>query len=113
MQNMETQYTRCKSFDTFAPIGPYLVTADEIDPTQIRLQCRLNGQVMQDALVSQMAFPIPELIAELSFGMTLNPGDLIITGTPAGVGALKPGDKVAGGVDGIADFHFEIGKVQG
>src|SRR6202043_442704 len=72
------QWLKGKSIDATMPIGPYLVTADEIDPTQIRLQCRLNGEVMQDALVSQMAFAIPELIAEVSFGMTLNAGDLVI-----------------------------------
>jgi 2,4-diketo-3-deoxy-L-fuconate hydrolase len=109
------QWLKGKSIDATMPIGPYLVTADEVDPTQIRLQCRLNGQVMQDALVSQMAFPIPELIAELSFGMTLNPGDLIITGTPAGVGNardpqifLKPGDELIVSGTGLGELHNRI-----
>ncbi len=95
------QWLKGKSIDGTMPIGPFLVTADEIDPVVIRLQCRLNGALMQDATVAQMAFPIPTLIAELSFGMTLRAGDLIITGTPAGVGNartpqvfLKPGDEV-------------------
>jgi 2,4-diketo-3-deoxy-L-fuconate hydrolase len=109
------QWLKGKSIDATMPIGPYLVTADEIDPTQIRLQCRLNGQVMQDALVSQMAFAIPELIAELSFGMTLNPGDLIITGTPAGVGNardpqifLKPGDELIVSGTGLGELRNRI-----
>jgi 2-keto-4-pentenoate hydratase/2-oxohepta-3-ene-1,7-dioic acid hydratase in catechol pathway len=109
------QWLKGKSIDATMPIGPYLVTADEIDPTQIRLQCRLNGEVMQDALVSQMAFAIPELIAELSFGMTLNAGDLVITGTPAGVGNardpqvfLKPGDEVVVSGTGLGDLRNKI-----
>lgn len=95
------QWLKGKSVDGTMPLGPFLVTADEIDPGEIRLQCLVNGELMQDASVSQMAFPIPELIAELSFGMTLQAGDLVITGTPAGVGNardpqvfLKAGDEV-------------------
>ncbi|BDB26299.1 hypothetical protein Tamer19_44620 [Cupriavidus sp. TA19] len=95
------QWLKGKSIDGTMPLGPFLVTADEIDPNEVRLQCLVNGELMQDASVSQMAFPIPELIAELSFGMTLQAGDLVITGTPAGVGNardpqvfLRAGDEV-------------------
>jgi 2-keto-4-pentenoate hydratase/2-oxohepta-3-ene-1,7-dioic acid hydratase in catechol pathway len=83
------QWLKGKSIDGTMPIGPYIVTPDKLDVANIRLECVLNGQVMQSALVKQMAFSIPELIAELSFGMTLKPGDVIITGTPAGVGNAR------------------------
>ncbi|QOZ52516.1 fumarylacetoacetate hydrolase family protein [Bradyrhizobium sp. CCBAU 53338] len=95
------QWLKGKSIDDTMPMGPTVVTEDELEVPEIRLECLLNGQVMQSALVKQMAFSIPELIAELSFGMTLMPGDVIITGTPAGVGNarepqifMKAGDHV-------------------
>lgn len=96
------QWMLGKSPDTFAPIGPYLVTREEIpDPHGLRISLTLNGQVMQDGSTSDLIFPIPRLIAHLTQLMTLAPGDLIFTGTPAGVGDartpkvfLKPGDRV-------------------
>jgi 2-keto-4-pentenoate hydratase/2-oxohepta-3-ene-1,7-dioic acid hydratase in catechol pathway len=91
-----------KTIDTFAPLGPFLVTADEISwPVELDIQSRLNGHVMQQANTRTFIFPIEDLIAHLSRFCTLRPGDLIFTGTPAGVGAarvppvfLKPGDVV-------------------
>ena len=96
------QWVRGKSFDTFCPLGPELVTADELaDPQNLRLTCVLNGQVMQDANTSDMIFPVAELISFLSTGTTLLAGTVILTGTPSGVGVfrepqvfLKPGDTV-------------------
>jgi 2-keto-4-pentenoate hydratase/2-oxohepta-3-ene-1,7-dioic acid hydratase in catechol pathway len=96
------QWLLGKSFDTFAPIGPVLVTADEIpDPGDLRIQLRLNGQVMQDSTTAQLIFSVEELVAYVSGVCTLSPGDLIFTGTPSGVGFarkppvfLKPGDTV-------------------
>ena len=95
------QWLKGKSIDGTMPMGPYIVTPDELDVSEILLECILNGATMQSAHVRQMAFPIAELISELSFGMTLRPGDVIITGTPAGVGNartppifLKAGDEV-------------------
>jgi 2-keto-4-pentenoate hydratase/2-oxohepta-3-ene-1,7-dioic acid hydratase in catechol pathway len=81
-----------KTFDTFAPVGPVLVTADEIpDPHQLAIKLRLNGKTMQDSNTSQMIFPVPAVLAYLSTVFTLEPGDLIFTGTPPGVGfARKP-----------------------
>lgn len=81
-----------KTFDTFAPMGPVLVTPDEIpDPHVLRIQCRVNGQTMQDSNTGQMVFNVPQTIAYLSRVMTLEPGDVIFTGTPPGVGmARKP-----------------------
>lgn len=96
------QFCRGKSFDTFCPIGPRLVPAAEIpDPQGLRIICRVNGTVRQQDSTSSMLHPVANLISELSRGMTLIPGTLIMTGTPSGVGMarkppayLKPGDKV-------------------
>ncbi len=114
------QWNRGKSFDTFCPLGPELVTAEELkDPQNLRVTCRLNGRVMQDASTSDMIFPVAELIAHLSIGTTLLPGTVILTGTPSGVGFtrtppvyLMPGDTVEVTVEGIGtlsnpvELHF-------
>ncbi len=110
------QWMRGKSADQTAPLGPHLVTPDEIeDLGAIRIECELNGEVMQSAPIAQMAFDIPTLIAELSFGMTLNAGDLLLTGTPAGVGNartpqvfLKPGDMVVTRATGLGELRNTI-----
>ena len=96
------QWTRGKAIDTFCPLGPYLVTKDEVeDPQDLSIRCTLNGETVQDGTTSKMIFPVSELVAFLSTGMTLEPGDVIITGTPPGVGMardpqlwIKPGDEV-------------------
>lgn len=98
-----------KNFDTFCPIGPCIVTADEVpDPSKLRLRTLLNGQVMQDGTNGDWCFPLPRLLAWLSQAMTLEPGDLVSTGTPAGIGwfrkpqvFLKPGDVVRLEIEGI------------
>jgi 2,4-didehydro-3-deoxy-L-rhamnonate hydrolase len=109
------QWLKGKSIDRTMPIGPWIVTPDELDVPEIRLELRLNGQVMQSALVKQMAFPIAELIAELSFGMTLEPGDVIITGTPSGIGNarepqvfLKPGDEMVVSATGLGEMRNRV-----
>ncbi len=96
------QWTRGKSCDTFAPNGPFLVTADEVpDPGALRITTRVNGEIMQDSNTNQLIFNIPKLVSYFSHSFTLEPGDLIATGTPAGVGFsrkpplyLKDGDVV-------------------
>jgi 2-keto-4-pentenoate hydratase/2-oxohepta-3-ene-1,7-dioic acid hydratase in catechol pathway len=101
------QWMAGKTFDTFAPIGPELVTRDEVpDPHALGIRLRLNGQTMQDSSTSQLIFRVDEVIAYLSKIMTLEPGDLIFTGTPPGVGMarkppvwLKPGDVVEVEID--------------
>jgi 2-keto-4-pentenoate hydratase/2-oxohepta-3-ene-1,7-dioic acid hydratase in catechol pathway len=106
------QWVRGKSFDTFCPLGPVLVTSDEIpDPQSLRLQCILNGEVMQDGNTSDMIFSVAQLIEYLSSGMTLMPGTVILTGTPSGVGYvrqppvfLKPGDVVEVKIEGIGSL---------
>lgn len=107
------QWFKGKSIDRTMPLGPFIVTRDEIgDLGSIRLQCLLNGKVMQDALLTQMAFPVERLIAELSFGMTLHPGDVLLTGTPAGVGFartppvfLAAGDEVTVQATGLGELR--------
>ncbi len=106
------QWTRSKSIDTFAPIGPYIATRDEVpDPQNLSIRCVLNGETMQDGTTSNMIFPVAKLIAFLSTGMTLMPGDLILTGTPAGVGFardpkvfLKAGDEVTIEIEGLGSL---------
>jgi 2-keto-4-pentenoate hydratase/2-oxohepta-3-ene-1,7-dioic acid hydratase in catechol pathway len=103
------QITLGKNFDTFAPLGPCLVTADEIvEPQQLMLRTWVNDELRQAAPASDMIFSIAELLARLSAVMTLEPGDIVSTGTPAGVGAfrqppvfLQPGDSVTVAIDGI------------
>jgi len=102
------QWLKGKSIDATMPLGPWIVTPDELDVPNIRLELHLNGERMQSALVNQMAFTIPELIAELSFGMTLEVGDVLLTGTPSGIGNarepqvfLKPGDEMIVSATGL------------
>jgi 2-keto-4-pentenoate hydratase/2-oxohepta-3-ene-1,7-dioic acid hydratase in catechol pathway len=105
----ERQWIIGKTFDTFAPTGPHLVTADEVpDPHNLRVQLRLNGQTMQDSNTREFIFTVPQLIEYLSQVVTLEPGDLIFTGTPPGVGTartppvyLQPGDQVEVEIDGL------------
>jgi len=103
------QWLLGKSFDSFGPTGPALVTADEIDdPGKLKIQCRLNGQTMQDSSTEHLIFPVDELIAYVSSVATLKPGDLLFTGTPPGVGMarspavyLQPGDEVEVEIENI------------
>jgi 2,4-didehydro-3-deoxy-L-rhamnonate hydrolase len=103
------QWTRSKSLDTFMPLGPFIVTRDEVpDPQSLSIRAILNGEVVQDGTTSKMIFSVAELVAFLSTGMTLVPGDVIITGTPPGVGMardpqlwMKPGDEVSIEIEGL------------
>ena len=103
------QWTRSKSIDTFCPLGPFIATTDEIvDPQDLSIRCILNGEVMQDGTTSKMIFPVAELVSFLSQGMTLVPGDVIVTGTPPGVGSardpqvwLQAGDEVTIEIQGL------------
>jgi 2-keto-4-pentenoate hydratase/2-oxohepta-3-ene-1,7-dioic acid hydratase in catechol pathway len=103
------QWTRSKSLDTFLPLGPYVATRDEVpDPQDLYIRAILNGEVVQDGTTSKMIFSVAELLSFLSTGMTLEPGDIIITGTPPGVGMardpqlwMKPGDEVTIEIEGL------------
>jgi 2,4-didehydro-3-deoxy-L-rhamnonate hydrolase len=109
LQFRSGQWTRGKTVDTFLPTGPWLVTADEIpDPQALGMRCLLNGQVMQASNTSQMIFGVAQLVSFISRTVTLEPGDLIATGTPSGVGYarkppvyLRPGDTVRVEIEGI------------
>jgi 2-keto-4-pentenoate hydratase/2-oxohepta-3-ene-1,7-dioic acid hydratase in catechol pathway len=109
LQDRESQWIRAKSQDTFCPLGPAILTADEVpNPHSLHLKTEVNGQTMQDASTSDMIFKIPYLVSYLSQTFTLVPGDIILTGTPAGVGkGMKPprflqhGDEVSVTIDGI------------
>lgn len=110
------QWTRGKSCDTFAPNGPFLVTADEIlDPGALRITTRLNGNIMQDSNTNQLIFNIPKLVSYFSHSFTLDPGDLIATGTPAGVGFsrkppvyLNDGDVVEVEIEGVGRISNRV-----
>lgn len=92
LQRKDVQYTRGKGFDTFAPVGPRIVTG--LDPNALEIELRVNGEVRQSSPVSDMIFSVAQIIEHVSAVMTLEPGDIIATGTPSGVGALKHGDVV-------------------
>ena len=109
LQHADGEWTRGKSIDTFCPVGPRLVSALEIpDPQNLRIRAILNGEVMQDSTTANMVFGVAELVSFISETITLEPGDLIATGTPAGVGAfrdppvfLQPGDEITVEIDRI------------
>ncbi len=100
LQSMDDQWTRAKGFDTFCPIGS-MKPAAGIDPSALEVICTVNGEVRQRGRASEMAFSIPQLIEHITAIMTLEPGDVIATGTPAGVGTLQPGDKVEVEIPGV------------
>jgi 2,4-didehydro-3-deoxy-L-rhamnonate hydrolase len=109
------QWFRGKGFDTFCPIGPQIVEANGFDPSDLRIQQRLNGDVLQDSRTSDLIFDIPTLVSYVSNAITLELGDLILTGTPEGVGvfrdpkiALKDGDVVEIEVEGIGILRNEV-----
>ena len=108
LQKKDKQWTRAKGFDTFCPVGPWVQT--DADISHAKLTTRLNGDVRQQGSVDQMIFPIARLISFISGVMTLHPGDLISTGTPAGVGPLADGDKVEVEIEGIGTLvnHVKV-----
>lgn len=110
------QWHKGKSFDGTCPMGPWIVTADEIDAENLRVTCRVNGVTKQDSSTRFLYFKLPRLIAELSAGMTLEPGDVLSTGTPQGVGYartppefLKPGDLLETEIEGIGVLRNPVG----
>ena len=99
LQKKDGQWTRAKGFDTFCPVGP--VVTDEIDPENVTLETRVNGELRQRGETRDFIFSIGELLAYITAAMTLEPGDLVLTGTPAGVGPLQAGDVVEVSVAGL------------
>jgi 2-keto-4-pentenoate hydratase/2-oxohepta-3-ene-1,7-dioic acid hydratase in catechol pathway len=109
------QWFRGKGYDGFCPVGPRIVGRDELDPGDVRVVQRLNGEVLQDSRTRHLIFAVPELVAYVSRVLTLEPGDLILTGTPDGVGVfrdpkvpLRPGDAVVVEVEGIGVLRNEV-----
>jgi len=120
VQMRHQQWDLGKSFDTFCPMGPWLVTADELDGQATRVRCWVNGELRQDARTTDLIFDIPTLIETCSRGITLLPGDVIATGTPSGVGMgmkppvfLKTGDTVRIEVDGIGVLENKFKQHEG
>jgi 2-keto-4-pentenoate hydratase/2-oxohepta-3-ene-1,7-dioic acid hydratase in catechol pathway len=115
-QMATSQWLMGKTFDTFAPMGPWIVSADEIaDPHALDISLRINGEILQSSNTRELIFKIPELVAYLSSVMTLEPGDVVSTGTPAGVGYarkppryLQPGDDVVINVAGIGELRNPV-----
>jgi 2-keto-4-pentenoate hydratase/2-oxohepta-3-ene-1,7-dioic acid hydratase in catechol pathway len=102
MQNRETQYTRAKGFDTFAPLGPCIALGANGSPRLV--EARVNGERRQSSSTAQLIFPIDHLVEYISFVMTLEPGDVISTGTPAGIGPIRAGDTVSVSVEGVGEL---------
>ena len=116
VQFKDNQITLGKNFDTFCPLGPCIVTRDELpEPENVRLRSLVNGKVMQDGTTADWVFQLPELLGRLSEVMTLEPGDVVSTGTPAGVGVfrkpqvfLKPGDVARLEIEGIGSLENPV-----
>ncbi|MGK3994725.1 fumarylacetoacetate hydrolase family protein [Sorangium sp. So ce1024] len=110
LQRKDVQFTRGKGFDTFCPVGPWIET--EIDPAALRVRALVNTQVRQDGMTAQMLWGVPALVAYISRVMTLEPGDVIATGTPQGVGPLAPGDELVIDIGGATDAAPGIGALR-
>jgi 2-keto-4-pentenoate hydratase/2-oxohepta-3-ene-1,7-dioic acid hydratase in catechol pathway len=108
LQRSDDQWARAKGFDSFCPLGPWIET--ELDPGDLSISTSLNGEVRQDSRTSLMMFGVAELIAYVTSFTTLLPGDVIATGTPAGVGPMQPGDQVAVTVEGIGTLTNQVVK---
>jgi 2-keto-4-pentenoate hydratase/2-oxohepta-3-ene-1,7-dioic acid hydratase in catechol pathway len=99
LQHKDGQWTRAKGFDTFCPLGPWIET--DLDPSDTLITCRVNSELRQMASTREMVFTIPQIVAYISSIMTLEPGDVVFTGTPAGIGPLYPGDEIEVEIEGI------------
>jgi 2-keto-4-pentenoate hydratase/2-oxohepta-3-ene-1,7-dioic acid hydratase in catechol pathway len=106
LQRRDGQWTRGKGFDTFCPIGPWIET--EFDPSDALITCHVNGELRQMASTRDMVFRVNQLIAYTSSVMTLEPGDILMTGTPSGVGPLMPGDTIEVNIEGIGKLRNSV-----
>ena len=106
LQKKDGQWTRAKSFDTFCPVGPWIETG--LDPDDLLVESYLNGERRQSSRTSQFIFKTDFLVSFISQIMTLYPGDLIITGTPAGIGPMKPGDEIEVRIEGIGSLKNTV-----
>ena len=110
LQKSDVQFTRAKGFDTFCPVGPHIET--QLNPADVLVECRVNGAVRQSARTSLMIFPVAFVVRWISRMMTLEPGDLIATGTPSGVGPLASADNVEVSVEGIGMLSNPVQAAQ-
>ena len=99
IQKQDGQWTRAKGFDGFAPVGPLLT--DEVDPANLTIRTRLNGRIVQESTTGSLIWPVGELLEFITACMTLDPGDVVTTGTPSGVGPMRDGDLVEVSIEGI------------
>jgi len=106
IQNSESQFARCKSFDTFTPLGPYIET--KIDPHDLSIQQFQNGQLRQNSNTSQLVFNCFQIVSFVSTNMTMLPGDVILTGTPSGVGPIESGDRLEVRSQGLAPLVHPV-----
>ena len=106
LQNKDGQWTRAKSFDTFCPLGPYVVCG--IDPSDLEIKMLLNGETVQSSRTSNLIFPVPVLVSHISQVMTLEPGDVIITGTPSGIAPVKKGDVMRVEIEGLGALENRV-----
>lgn len=106
LQELDGQWTRAKGFDTFCPLGPRI--ADGIDPDRVQVACRVNGETRQQGTTADMLFPVARLVAYISGVMTLEPDDVILTGTPPGVGPVNRGDVMEVEVDGVGVLRNRV-----
>ena len=107
LQPKDGQCTVSKSFDTFMPLGPWIVT--DLDPSDLRIRSILNGEVKQDSRTSNLIFSVPKLFEYISAVMTLEPGDVIMTGTPSGVSPMNPGDAIVVEIEGLGSLENRMG----
>lgn len=110
LQEKDGQFTRAKSFDTFAAVGPCIAT--DVDPSRMRLKTFVNGKLRQSSNIRNLIFSIPFLVRFISRIMTLNPGDIITTGTPAGIGPMFPGDRVDVQIEGVGTLSNTVMKIK-
>jgi 2-keto-4-pentenoate hydratase/2-oxohepta-3-ene-1,7-dioic acid hydratase in catechol pathway len=106
LQKRDGQWTRAKGFDTFCPVGPWIET--DLDPADLLVESYLNGERRQSSRTSQFIFGIERLVSFISHVMTLQPGDLIITGTPAGIGPMRHGDEIEVRIEGIGSLKNRV-----
>ena len=109
LQARDGQWTRAKGFDSFCPVGPCIAT--DIDPNGVDIESYLNGEKRQSSNTKHFIFPVEDVVARISAVMTLLPGDLIATGTPAGIGPMQPGDKVEVRIEGIGSLKNPVIKI--
>ncbi|HEX2881569.1 MAG TPA: fumarylacetoacetate hydrolase family protein, partial [Polyangiaceae bacterium] len=106
LQKKDDQWTRAKGFDTFCPVGPWVV--EGLEPGNLAIQLRQNDVLKQDGNTNDMIFSVPQLIAYISGIMTLEPGDLIATGTPSGVAPMQPGDQLVIRIASVGELSFPV-----